>query len=135
MICSQNLSQNETANRKLSSHLFLVDQHRVTSSQCHQQKRNAFQFHSLGHSKSKHKCNELCCRLPKCQLAIYTHSSRRCYGLACSNAQLCNFINGQLKQFAGHRVDKRSISEDDTDNVEGSYSHSNCTPAKENISA
>ncbi|XP_066931255.1 uncharacterized protein [Clytia hemisphaerica] len=80
-----------------------------SSSSCTQQKRNAFKFNLLGHSRSKNKCYQRCCLREGCHLPIFSPTTHQCYGVTCAHKQLCHFIGNQLKGFAGHRVDKRSL--------------------------
>ena len=86
----------------------------VTSSGlCQQQAQSAFQLISLGNADSKEDCYNHCCKRKECHLSILSH--RRCFGISCPHKNLCKAITEQLIKFEGHRVDKRSLSDDDND--------------------
>ncbi|XP_065655376.1 uncharacterized protein LOC100197733 isoform X6 [Hydra vulgaris] len=78
----------------------------LSSGLCQQQAQSAFQLLSLGNAYSKEECFNHCCKRKECQISIL--NQRRCFGINCSNKNLCKVITEQLINFKGHRVDKRS---------------------------
>ena len=82
---------------------------------CEQQQQSSFQLKRLSSSsKSKKQCSELCCKDTACVIPFLVR--KHCYGISCAKKELCQVVFEQLKDFQGHRVDKREIDEDDGDN-------------------
>ena len=48
-------------------------------------------------------------------------TKHHCYGIVCAKKELCQVILEQLKNFQGHRVDKREAEDDDDEKQEQSY--------------
>ena len=82
---------------------------------CEQQQQSSFQLKRLSSSsKSKKQCSELCCKDTACVIPFLAR--KHCYGISCAKKELCQVVFEQLKDFQGHRVDKRDTDEDDGDN-------------------
>ncbi|XP_065051746.1 uncharacterized protein LOC135681293 isoform X2 [Rhopilema esculentum] len=87
---------------------------------CKQQEESSFHLRKLSSTvKSSQKCAELCCKDSKCTIPLQT--KHHCYGIACAKKELCQVIFEQLKNFQGHRVDKREAEDDDDEEHDQSY--------------
>ena len=87
---------------------------------CEQQQQSSFQLKRLStSSKSKEQCSELCCKETACSIPL--HVRRHCYGVYCAKKELCQVVFEQLKDFEGHRVDKRDADDDDDENNPGPW--------------
>ena len=81
---------------------------------CKQQQQSSFRLKRLASSsKSKTQCTGLCCKDKDCTIPLRVN--RHCYGISCERKELCQIVFEQLKDFQGHRVDKRDADEDDED--------------------
>ena len=81
---------------------------------CEQQQQSSFQLKRLSpSSKSKEKCSELCCKETACSIPLLVR--KHCYGVYCAKKELCQVVFEQLKDFEGHRVDKRDADDDEDD--------------------
>ena len=79
---------------------------------CEQQQQSSFHLWRLSKStKTNKRCAELCCKDSKCTIPIRV--KKRCYGITCAKKDLCQVIYEQLKDFQGHRVDKRDVEDED----------------------
>ena len=86
---------------------------RGTTDICEQQEQSSFQLKKLGSSSSTKKCAKLCCKDSKCTIPLKV--KQHCYSVTCAKPELCQIVYEQLKQFEGHRVDKRETDDDDDD--------------------
>ena len=91
-----------------------------TNDICEQQEQSSFQLKRLApSSRSKQQCSELCCKESSCSIPLLVR--RHCYGISCAKKELCQVVFEQLKEFQGHRVDKRDAEEDDEENGSGRW--------------
>lgn len=81
---------------------------------CKQQQQSSFGVTRLSASSdSKEQCAEFCCKDSRCTIPLRV--KKHCYGVYCAKKELCQIVFEQLKDFQGHRVDKRDADDEDDD--------------------
>ena len=87
---------------------------------CEQQEQSSFRLKRLSSkSTTKEQCLELCCKEEGCSIPLRV--KKHCYGISCAKKELCQVVFEQLKEFQGHRVDKRDVEDEDEENGSGNW--------------